>query len=420
MLALFQEKGAMLRVQILQEPAAQDFIEAHTQVLDSAMQHTPLSEGMRRRLSRSNYIFSGIKTFHELNEAFPSLVNKDGSRKPFEQFYNDVRKIDQTYNRNYLRAEYNFIQASAEMAAKWERFQQDGDRYDLQYRTANDGKVRPEHAELHGVTLPPSDPFWESYYPPNGWNCRCTVVQVRKGKFPTTPHDEAMERGEVALKRDKKGMFRFNPGIERKSVPDYNPYTIRRCKDCDIAQGKFKAAKTIVDSELCDACVLVRSCWKSHKDSEPETFTSCETKNGSLKVSSKHGSNEKKENVRIGTYLAEKHGYDITLLARSNDAPSADSFNATLNTNQEYKVNTSATQSSIDGLLRKGAKQAPSIVLVVESGISLDDLSETMNDRVHRSNSIQSVTVVIGNKDHTYTREDILKGGFKIQQADLE
>lgn len=63
---------------------------------------------------------------------------------------NDVRKIDETYNRGYLRAEYNFVQASATMAAKWERFAEDGDRYNLQYRTAGDGKVRPEHAELMG------------------------------------------------------------------------------------------------------------------------------------------------------------------------------------------------------------------------------------------------------------------------------
>jgi hypothetical protein len=29
---------------------------------------------------------------------------------------------------------------------------QDGDRYNLQYRTAGDGSVRPEHAALHGVS----------------------------------------------------------------------------------------------------------------------------------------------------------------------------------------------------------------------------------------------------------------------------
>ncbi len=94
---------------------------------------------MRQRLQRSNYIFSGMKTFHELNEAFPSLIDENGNRKPFERFLNDVQKIDRTYNHNYLRAEYNFAQTSATMAAKWEGFMHDGDRYNLQYRTLRMG-----------------------------------------------------------------------------------------------------------------------------------------------------------------------------------------------------------------------------------------------------------------------------------------
>lgn len=130
-----------------------------------------MSDKMRERLTRSNYIFSGIKTFHELNEAFPSMLDENGNKKPFERFLNDVQKINSTYNANYLHAEYNFVQASATMAAKWEQFSEDGDRYNLQYRTAKDDKVRPEHAALDGVTLPMSDSFWETYYPPNGWNC---------------------------------------------------------------------------------------------------------------------------------------------------------------------------------------------------------------------------------------------------------
>lgn len=107
-----------------------------------------MSDDMRQRLQRSNYIFSGIKTFHELGEAFPSLIDENGNRKPFEQFLNDVQRIDRTYSQNYLRAEYNFCQTSADMAAKWERFSEDGDRYNLQYRTQRDNKVRPQHATL--------------------------------------------------------------------------------------------------------------------------------------------------------------------------------------------------------------------------------------------------------------------------------
>ena len=35
----------------------------------------------QQRLQRSNYIFSGIKTFHELGEAFPSLIDENGNGK---------------------------------------------------------------------------------------------------------------------------------------------------------------------------------------------------------------------------------------------------------------------------------------------------------------------------------------------------
>lgn len=267
MKVVFNQKGGSFSIDIMADSKVQKLIEAHADVLNRNIQRVEMSETMRKRLTRSNYIFSGMKTFHELNEAFPSLLDSNGNRKTFEAFLNDVRKIDNTYNSNYLRAEYNFVQSSAEMAAKWEQFSEDGDRYNLQYRTANDGKVRPEHAALNGVTLPPSDPFWEEYYPPNGWNCRCTVVQVRKSKYPATPHDEAMALGEEALQRDTKGIFHFNPGKENKTVPDYNPYTIRRCRDCDIAKGKIKLAKFIPENELCAACKYLRTCLE-HKYSD--------------------------------------------------------------------------------------------------------------------------------------------------------
>ena len=87
---------------------------------------------------------------------------------------NDVRRINDTYNANYLRAEYNFVSASAGMAVKWEEFAQDGDRYNLKYRTQKDDRVRPEHASLDGVTLPPSDFFGEECYPPNAMSSPLT------------------------------------------------------------------------------------------------------------------------------------------------------------------------------------------------------------------------------------------------------
>ena len=258
MKAVFSQKGSSFSIDIMADGNVQKLIEAHTDVLNRNIERLEMSDLMRQRLTRSNYIFSGMKTFHELNEAFPSLLDENGNRKPFERFLNDVRKIDETYNSNYLRAEYNFVQASAEMAAKWEQYSEDGDRYLLQYRTAHDDKVRPEHAALDRITLPMSDPFWESYYPPLSWNCRCSVVQVRRGKYEETPHNEAMSRGEEAFANNEKlNMFRFNSGIQGKTMPDYNPYTIKRCNDCDVAKGGGIKLNFVPENELCAACRLI-------------------------------------------------------------------------------------------------------------------------------------------------------------------
>lgn len=270
MRALFKSSGSEFSIDIVADPAVQEFIGSHSSALDASMQKVEMSDIMRRRLSRSNFIFSGMKTFHELNEAFPSLVDENGNRKSFERFLNDVQKIDRTYNVNYLRAEYNFVNSSAQMAAKWERFMEDGDRYYLQYRTQRDDKVRPEHAALDRVTLPITDSFWEEFYPPNGWNCRCNVVQVLKSKYPATDHDEAMQLGDVALQRDTKGMFHFNPGKEEKSVPDYNPYTIRKCNLCPIAKGGKggKLARFVPSNDVCAACEIIHRCYADRAKSE--------------------------------------------------------------------------------------------------------------------------------------------------------
>lgn len=37
---------------------------------------------------------------------------------------------------------------------------------------------RPEHAALHGVVYPVGHPFWDTFFPPNGWGCKCRVRQI--------------------------------------------------------------------------------------------------------------------------------------------------------------------------------------------------------------------------------------------------
>ena len=41
-----------------------------------------------------------------------------------------------------------------------------------------DDRTRPLHRAWHGTILNVDDPWWETHFPPNGWNCRCTVLQL--------------------------------------------------------------------------------------------------------------------------------------------------------------------------------------------------------------------------------------------------
>ncbi|WP_265469094.1 phage minor head protein, partial [Haemophilus influenzae] len=47
-----------------------------------------------------------------------------------------------------------------------------------QYSAVNDDRTRPSHSAMHGLVYRYDDPFWATFYPPNGFNCRCSVIAL--------------------------------------------------------------------------------------------------------------------------------------------------------------------------------------------------------------------------------------------------
>lgn len=67
----------------------------------------------------------------------------------------------------------------------------------LLYDAVDDSRTREQHAAWDGLVLPIDDKFWTAHYPPNGWNCRCGVVQLSEDdladlglEVSTSPKDE--------------------------------------------------------------------------------------------------------------------------------------------------------------------------------------------------------------------------------------
>jgi SPP1 gp7 family putative phage head morphogenesis protein len=170
-------------------------------------------EQMLESLNKNVHIFSGFKTYQELREASQLLKDENGDLKSFAQFREDVLALNEKYNVTYLEAEYQQAIAASQAASEWNDIE-DGKESQpmLTFRTAGDDHVRPEHAVLEGVTYPVDDPFWDTYYPPLDWGCRCDVVQ--------NDNDEQPAKAVPVM----KDMFAVNWGKEQVVFPDSHPY----------------------------------------------------------------------------------------------------------------------------------------------------------------------------------------------------
>lgn len=80
---------------MLQEQPARDVIDETFRILGGAVSSS-IGEEMPAELTglleNNAFIFSGLKTYHSLNEVGLSLIGDDGGIKPFEKFHEDVAK----------------------------------------------------------------------------------------------------------------------------------------------------------------------------------------------------------------------------------------------------------------------------------------------------------------------------------------
>ena len=153
--------------------------------------------------------FSAAKNLKQFQEISSKLLDENGNIKPFNTFKKDVLSIYENYNKTWLETEYQNALAQSQSAAMFADAMRTKDLYDLQYVTAGDERVRKEHKQYNGITLPVDDGFWNKHLPPNGWKCRCKFRKVAKG----TPNSSVEKLKEVP--KPEKG-FAFNPATEKQ------------------------------------------------------------------------------------------------------------------------------------------------------------------------------------------------------------
>lgn len=104
-------------------------------------------------------------------------------------------------SRRRLRTIFHTNIQTAYAAGHWSRIEDHkAEAPYLMYDAVRDSRTRPQHAAWDGTVLPVDDPFWATHYPPNGWNCRCTVIQLDRAQLDEAGL-EVSERPQEAERR---------------------------------------------------------------------------------------------------------------------------------------------------------------------------------------------------------------------------
>lgn len=188
---------------------------------------------MLTSLKDNTYIFSAAKTYQQTKD-ISSLLVKDGKVQSFREFKKEAKPIFNKYNRDYLEVEYQSAIMQARTASKWIDIERTKDVYEkLEYHTAGDSRVRRNHEVLNGIIRPVDDKFWSTFMPPNGWNCRCTVLQT------TGVESTVLNKSNKPSKDDVPDIFRFNAGKDKIIFSKKHPYFDVPKDDKDFAKRNF-------------------------------------------------------------------------------------------------------------------------------------------------------------------------------------
>lgn len=262
----------------------------------------------------------------------------------------------------------------------------------------------------------------ESYVIPPGivHNCRCTVVQVRKGKYPESNEQEAMKLGMEATAGKYREMFLFNPGKTMTCFPAYNAYTRRKCIHCKHRPGNMELAAEIDADALCHVCLQTQQELAKGKDIMPPASDTYEKVDGKeVYISPYHGENEVEENERLARFITERmKNVKVWLLPRLNPNNMREAelrqqllppdvfegknpdyyingmlFDAKSMMNANVTDDPAKQKSMIENRIKKAKEQADNIVLEIPEWIEFQTIARTINNYLGRSKKKRTILV---------------------------
>ena len=174
---------------------------------DEALQYfqskTPITADEFKKLTKEAqaraFTVSEMAALDALDDLHSSIAKAIETGQTLADWKKNTRDILDQWDISGWRAE-TIYRTNLQTAYQVGRYEQMTDpdvlemRPNWMYVAVMDERTRPEHAALNGKVFPADDPFWNHWYPPNGYNCRCTVE---------TLSDSEMDRDGLELSKGK-------------------------------------------------------------------------------------------------------------------------------------------------------------------------------------------------------------------------
>ena len=205
-------------------------VEGYGRGLAALISETPQYKNFVH-LRTNIFEFSAAKQYQQVR-VMTEFINTKGELSTFNEFKALAGNVFTEYNETYLKAEYQTAISQSRSAREFFEYEYAGFEL-MEYVTQKDSHVRHDHVILDGIKKPINDSFWNTFWPPNGWNCRCYVQ-------PAEGEETQMNKGDLRnLKKSDNfpELFQSNPAttgmiFDKRKHPYFKvPKVDRELKD---------------------------------------------------------------------------------------------------------------------------------------------------------------------------------------------
>lgn len=154
-------------------PSAADYLRARG--VEPAAEFYARLETLRKEA----WTLAKISDVEQIEQVKQSLIKALQEGKSFREWQQALTPEMLALPKHYQETVFRTAVLSSYNGAKWTHFRAHAERRPiLRYIAINDGRTRPAHRALHGLMMPVGDARWQTLAPPNGFNCRCSMVSL--------------------------------------------------------------------------------------------------------------------------------------------------------------------------------------------------------------------------------------------------